>query len=415
MLFLYNFFLSLYALAIRLYAPFNAKAKKWIDGRRGWEQTISGSLIPGERRIWIHTSSVGEFEQARPVIEALKKQYPAYKIVVTFFSPSGYEACKNNKLPDHVFYLPQDSKHNAATFIGLVQPVMAIFIKYEFWYHYLAELQKTGTTTALVSGAFRNGQVFFRWYGSLFRNMLQCFTFFFVQDEASRAALAAIGITDNVSVTGDTRYDRVAAISGGTIAIKEIEQFKGNDPILIAGSTWPSDEEVLKDCLPVLPEHWKVIIAPHEVDEPHIRKVQELFGADTVLYSEWNDQDRGKRILIINNIGLLSRLFAYGDIAYIGGGFQKGGIHNILEPAVFGLPVIFGPVYEKFVEAKTMAALKLVHPVSNTAEAKAELQRLVSDSSYRTETGLRLKDFMSKNIGATARFMDAVNRYKWLQ
>lgn len=415
MLILYNLFLSLYFLSARIYGLFNGKAKKWVDGRKDWEDNYRNTLKRGEQRIWIHCSSMGEFEQAKPLIEELRAQYPTYKIVVTFFSPSGYEACKNNALADYVFYLPHDGGRNAKRFVEIVAPTLAIFVKYEFWYYYLLQLKKEGIPTLLVSGAFRQGQVFFKWYGGMFREMLRCFSFFFLQDAASQTVLVRIGIEKNVLISGDTRYDRVAAIAKNISSIPAIEKFKGASRILIAGSTWPGDEEVLKDCMGALPADWKLVIVPHEIDDAHIRKLQQLFSG-AILFSELDAENTGsdKKVLIINNIGMLSRLFAYADIAFIGGGFQKGGIHNILEPAVFGAPVIFGPVYEKFVEAKELAALKYVFPVSNAIECNRVFKKLITDEEYRGAISYALKEFMKNHTGAAGVIMGVVKREGWL-
>lgn len=416
MLFIYRFFLSLYIVAIRLYALFNGKAKKWIEGRKNWKQHLSDTLQAGEKRIWIHCSSAGEFEQARPLIEALKEQYPAYKIVVTFFSPSGFEAVKKNNFIDYVFYLPPDSPGNAERFVAAIDPSLAMFVKYEFWYYYLQQLKKRSAPTLLISGAFRQEQVFFKGYGGIFRDMLRSFTFFFLQDVQSKQLLNTIGFDKNIIVSGDTRYDRVAVIEGNISPIPVVEQFIASSKILIAGSTWPGDEAVLKECFATLPSGWKLVIAPHEVDLEHIRKVQQLFGDETVLYSDLDAENTGynKRVLVINNIGMLSRLFAYGDIAFIGGGFQKGGIHNILEPAVFGLPVIFGPVYEKFVEAKELASLQYVFPINNAVDGKAILEKLIGDVPYRNSISDSLKKFMKDHTGATTTIMDSIKANKWL-
>ena len=416
MLILYNLFLFLYFLSARIYGLFNSKAKKWVDGRRDWEDLYRNTLKPGEKRIWIHCSSMGEFEQAKPLIEELRAQYPAYKIAVTFFSPSGYEACKNNALADYVFYLPHDGKRNAARFLEIVAPTLAIFVKYEFWYYYLVQLKSKKIPTLLVSGAFRKGQVFFKWYGGMFRDMLGCFSFFFLQDMESENVLATIGITADVLISGDTRYDRVATIAGKVTPITAIDNFKNGHKILIAGSTWPGDQDVLKDCIESLPADWKLIVVPHEIDEAHIRRVAQLFSG-AILFSELDAANTGsdKKVLIVNNIGMLSRLFAYADVAFIGGGFQKGGIHNILEPAVFGAPVIFGPVYEKFVEAKELAALKYVFPVANASECKEVLNKLITDEEYRGAISYALKEFMKNHTGAAAKIMGAVEREGWLE
>jgi len=416
MLFLYNLSLFFYLQAVRVYSLFNAKADKWIDGRKGWKQHIDAALKTGEKRIWVHCSSMGEYEQAKPVIGALKEQYPVYKIVVTFFSPSGYEACKNSDLADYVFYLPHDSKRNAETFIHAVNPSVVLFIKYEFWYYYLAQLKVQRIPALLVSGAFREGHIFFKWYGGLFREMLGCFSFFFLQDDVSKKMLNKLGIDKNILVSGDTRYDRVSAIAKNVSAISAIEKFRRQRKILIAGSTWPGDENVLKESISVLPEAWKLILVPHEIGAGHIKSIQQLFGNESILFSELDAENTGgdKKILIVDNIGMLSRLFAYGDIAFIGGGFQKGGIHNILEPAVFGLPVIFGPVYEKFVEAKELVGLRYVFPVRNAGECGAIINKLIIDESYRNEISGSLKNFMKEHTGATGIIMEEIGTGKWL-
>jgi len=414
-LLLYNTFLFLYLSGIKIYSLFNPKASKWIEGRKQWRQKIGSALKPGEKRIWIHCSSLGEFEQGRPLIDALREEYPEYKIVLTFFSPSGYEIAKNYDKADYVFYLPLDSRHNAETFINLIDPQLAIFVKYEFWYYYLHKLSKQQVPTILISGAFREKQSFFKWYGSFFRQMLNCFTFFFVQDEQSKSLLGSLGFYKKVMVAGDTRYDRVSAISKNKISIPVVESFKAGNKLLIAGSTWPDDEEILNKCITTLPEDWKLIIAPHEVDDMHIQKIQQLFGSDILLFSELAaGKISAGKILIINNIGILSSLYAYGDIAYVGGGFQKGGIHNILEPAVFGLPVIFGPIYDKFVEAKEFVAKHYAFSVKNAEECSIMLNKFITDEHYRVTIQDSLKKFMVQNIGATTRIMTYIKDEKWL-
>jgi len=416
MLILYNLFLSLYYLVIRVYALFNDKAKKWIAGRQDWELHMNSVLKPGEKRVWVHCSSMGEFEQAKPVIEALRAKYPGHQVVVTFFSPSGYEACKNNVLADHVFYLPHDSKRNAERFVAVVAPSMVMFVKYEFWYYYLIQLKKQWIPTVLVSGAFRPEQPFFKWYGGIFKEMLQCFSFYFLQDEQSAKMLHTIGIDKNVVISGDTRYDRVAVIAKSASPISAIEKFNGTHKIIIAGSTWPGDESVLKECLPVIPEGWKLIIVPHEIDEAHIRKVQGLFNNEPILFTELDAEHTGadKKVLIVNNMGMLSRLFAYADIAFIGGGFQKAGIHNILEPAVYGVPVVFGPVFEKFVEAKKLAEEGYVFPVNDAAGARTVLEKLISNEQYRLKIAASLRRFMQEHTGATEMIMEEIGRQGWL-
>lgn len=415
-LFLYNIFLVLYSLGIRVYALFNGKAAKWVAGRKDWEKTLQTILKPGEKRIWIHCSSLGEFEQGRPLIEALKKKYPGYRIVLTFFSPSGYEACSNYQLADYIFYLPMDGNANARAFIKAIDPSLAIFVKYEFWYYYLHQLHEQQIPTIIVSAAFRKEQVFFKWYGDFFRRMLSYFDFIFVQDEASEKLLQQMGVTEHVSISGDTRYDRVATIAENIKPIEKVEAFKLNRKILIAGSTWPDDEEILKDCISTLPAGWKLIIAPHEVDATHIEKVQQLFPGISIRFSLLTATNTGadKKVLIIDNIGMLSSLYDYGTIAYVGGGFQKGGIHNVLEPAIFGLPVIFGLVYEKFVEAVALAKQEYAFPISNAAACREILNKLITDKEFYIHIHHAVKAFMQQQLGATGVILDYVDEQHWL-
>ncbi len=401
-LLLYNLFLLLYVTAIKAYGLFNTKARKWVTGRQNWQRQLQ-ALKPNEKRIWIHCSSLGEFEQGRPLIEQIKKQYPLYKIVLTFFSSSGYDACKGYKGADYIYYLPMDGSSNAKKFIAAIQPSLALFVKYEFWYYYLDQLKKKNIPALLVSAAFREEQSFFKWYGGLFRRMLGCFTYIFVQDWKSKNLLQKIGLTENIIVAGDTRYDRVSAIAENLKVIPAIEKFKGDTDVLVAGSTWPGDEELLFECLPCLPESWKLIIAPHEIDEAHLKNIQERFGTMCCRYSNLQHDDANylKKVLIIDNIGMLSSLYSYGNLAYVGGGFQKGGIHNILEPAVFGLPIVFGPVYEKFVEAVKLVSMQYAFPVNDVDECAKVINKFVLDIPYRHQVHKELRSFMQQNIGAT--------------
>lgn len=407
-LFLYNLLLVLYKAAIHLVSLFNEKAGLWITGRKNLMEHIATALQPGEQRIWIHSASLGEFEQGRPLIEALKKQYPQYKIVLTFFSPSGYEMRKNYEHADYVFYLPLDGRTNAREFLDLVQPRLAVFIKYEFWFYYLTILKKRGIPAILISAAFRPSQPFFQWYGGLFRKLLASFDYMFVQDTDSQSLLASIGFTKNVVVSGDTRYDRVWEISQAAKSFPLIEQWKGTAPLFIAGSTWPRDEKLLRESFAALPSGWKLILAPHEIGKAHVNQVSGIFGEYSVLYSELNSTRSEKRVLIIDNIGMLSSIYRYGEIAYIGGGFDKGGIHNTLEPAVFGLPVIFGPVYEKFVEARELVSKGYGFPVNNVAEMKDTLTRLTSNEHDLNILQAALRTHMQSGRGAAGKIMDSL-------
>ncbi len=411
-LLLYNLSLRVYRLGIGLSARSNEKAKQWVAGRRDWRAHIAQRLQPGENRIWIHCSSLGEFEQGRPLIELLRQQYPGYKIVLTFFSPSGYEPRKSYDGADYIFYLPMDSAANARDFIGAIQPALAIFVKYEFWYYYLRELKRRHTAILLVSAAFRSSQPFFQWHGSLFRDMLRCFTHLHVQDAASAELLKSIGFNNSVSVTGDTRYDRVAAIRTGIRDIPEVADFKGDSRILIAGSSWPEDEAILHKCLATLPAGWKLIIAPHEIDANHINQVKALFGNDCVTFSVLHMEraQAARRVLIIDNMGMLSSLYAYGDIAWVGGGFNSGGIHNTLEPAIFGLPIVMGPVYKKFVEAVKLVELGAAFPVQNSAEGLTLVSNLAANNEHRTAIREKLDSFMTRETGAAQRILQQIQR-----
>ncbi len=365
---------------------------------------------PSERRIWIHCASLGEFEQGRPLIEAFKKQHPEYKIVLTFFSPSGYEVRKDYDQADYVLYLPMDSRKNAKRFLEIINPSLAIFVKYEFWYHYLNTLKQKQTPTILVAAAFRKEQAFFKWYGGLFRKILNCYNYIFVQDKTSADLLENIQLKKNVIIAGDTRYDRVAAIAKTAQNYPLISHFQGNAKLLIAGSTWPDDEQLLKSCFHILPTDWKIILAPHEINKSHIQQILSLYGNDAILYSQLDiNHHPQQKILIIDNIGMLSSLFRYGQIAYIGGGFQKGGIHNTLEPAVFGLPVLFGPVYKKFVEANLLVANEFAFPVNNSLECEQILRQLTTNEERLHNLQAALKSYIQENIGATDKIMSAIH------
>ena len=356
----------------------------------------------------MHCASLGEFEQGRPVLEAIRKQYPGYKIVLTFFSPSGYEVRQDYEGADYIFYLPMDGRRNAGAFLDAVNPSLVFFVKYEFWYFYLSEIKRRGIPSMLISAAFRKEQAFFNWYGGFFRKILHCFTDILVQDDASAQLLNGIGIQDRVVVAGDTRYDRVMEIADQARDLPVIASFKATHKVLIAGSTWPADETIVKAMLEVLPADWKVIVAPHEIDAAHLDQVQMLFGNEAIRYSAYEIlPDPTKRVLIIDNMGMLSSAYKYGDTAFVGGGFNKGGIHNVLEPAAFGMPVMIGPVYHKFVEAVQLVHLGYVVVVTDVISAQKAFTALVSNKTIRS--GLTV--FMRQQRGATARIMEFAASY----
>ncbi len=392
MYWLYNISILIYGLIIRLVSLFNAKAKLFVDGRKGIFERIAEKKITIDRPIWFHFASLGEFEQGRPVLEKIKSLNPEEKILVTFFSPSGYEIRKNYALADGIFYLPLDTPANAKKFVRLVNPKMAIFTKYEFWPNYFKALASKNIPLYIISGIFRPNQIFFKWYGGFYRNVLKCVNHFFVQNEESKALLKNIHI-NNVEISGDTRFDRVYENAQMPKELPTIQKFCKNAPVLIAGSTWPDDEKLLVELAAKHP-NWKIIIAPHEIHASHIAEIQKLFPK-ALKFSELNQQTADHQILIINNIGMLSSLYQYGKIAYIGGGFGVG-IHNTLEAAAFGLPIIFGPNYNKFQEAKDLINIEAAKSISNADE-------LASAFNYfnENESGKIASDYVANKKGAT--------------
>lgn len=396
MLVFYNIGIRLYYLLAVCMAAFNKKAKAWVDGRR--QQRIT----PTEQSIWFHFASLGEFEQGRPVLEAVKAKYSAYQIVVTFFSPSGYEIRKNTPLADAVYYLPLDTPGNARKFIGAIKPAVAIFTKYEYWYHYFNELNQQQIPLYVISAIFRPQQAFFKWYGGLHRTMLSKVTRFFVQDAASVVLLDKLGIK-NILQSGDTRFDRVWANAAHPKVLPLIEQFKSGSPLFIAGSTWPADEDLLVTVVKRY-SNWKFIFAPHEIGEDKINKLLQILpDGKAIRYSQI--EVSSKRVdafqcLIIDNIGMLSSLYQYADIAYIGGGFGVG-IHNTLEAAAFGLPVIFGPNYTRFKEAIDLISLQAGFTISTQEQLDEIADQLINDESTRRKSSNAARNFVAKSQGAT--------------
>lgn len=403
MLFLYRITVQIYYLGIWLASFFNQKARLWVEGRR------TQKLITLNESIWFHFASLGEFEQGRPVLEKLKAENPTVKTVVTFFSPSGYEIRKNTVLADYVYYLPLDTRHNAKQFIGAINPKIAVFTKYEYWYFYIDELYQLEIPLYLISAIFRPQQIFFRSYGGLYRRMLLLVHYFFVQDEVSKELLANINI-DQVTVSGDTRFDRVWENTQTIKPLETVEAFKSTSKIFIAGSTWPPDEELIVQLIPLYPE-WKFIIAPHEISKEKINNLlQKLPSEKTICYSEITTDLTSlqqKQVLVIDNIGLLSRLYQYGNIAYIGGGFGTG-IHNTLEAAAFGLPVIFGPVYQKFKEAVDLVKLDAGFSVVNEASLESVVKRLITDEGFYKQASINAKNYTKQNTGATNKIMNYI-------
>lgn len=364
--------------------------------------------------VWIHAASAGEFEQAKPVIEALKKRFPGHKVLVSFFSPSGYRQGIKWRAADHVCYLPMDSRKNAARFLTIVQPKLVVFVKYDFWYHHLKAVHEHKIPLLLVSAIFRRRQVFFRWYGSLHRRMLGFFTQLFVQDPDSVQLLQDHGF-HNATCSGDTRFDRVAEIADSFHSVPHIEKFKGNSRLLVAGSTWPEDEQMIAEAVAGFPD-LKLVVAPHEITAAHLEQIEKFFP-QSLRYShlEKGDQPAGDaEVLVIDNIGMLSRLYYYADLSYIGGGFNKSGIHNTLEAAVFGKPVLFGPNYEKFREARELIDSGAAYSCSEAAGLRAQILRLYGDEAFRIRTGVAAAGYVQQNKGATQKIMDFIQENRLL-
>lgn len=395
----YNFSILLYTTAIRLAAPFNKKAALWIKGRKRIREKIKQIPRNKERLVWFHAASLGEFEQGRPVMEALKKAEPDTCILLTFFSPSGYEIRKNYTGADYILYLPADTPSNARFFIQHFQPDAALFIKYEFWYNYLAELYKQNIPVYLFSAIFRKEQPFFKKWGSLHRKMLHYFTRLFVQDAESVRLLAEIGI-QSVQQTGDTRFDRVKQIASDAKEIEKVEKFLNGSPAVICGSTWPPDETLLLDYMNTYRGNYKWIVAPHEIGENHIKTILEKCQKRICRYTDEKADLAHAEVLIIDCIGLLSSVYRYGRIAYIGGGFGAG-IHNTLEAAVYGIPVIFGPNYQKFKEAVSLIQTGGAFSFQKKEELQELLDRFTGHPSIAETAGHKALEYVNSQLGAT--------------
>ncbi len=395
---------------IRVAAIWNLKARQWNRGRKKFP------VIPfNEKVIWMHCASLGEFEQGRPVLEETRKNYPGYTIVLSFFSPSGYEIRKNYTGADTVIYLPIDNIINAKKLIAAINPSLVIWVKYEYWYYYLTELKKRNIPIILVSGIFRDSQPFFKWYGAIWQEMLHCFRQLFVQNELSAHLVKKIGLDKNVSIGGDTRFDRVVAIAEKGQPVNFIQEFVQGRQVFVAGSTWEDDEIELIHYVKAHPEI-KFIIAPHEVDQENLEDVKKEFH-NSIFYSELETGiivPGNINVLIIDNIGMLSKLYQYADITYVGGGFNKDGIHNILEAAVYGKPVFFGPVYDKFAEACDLLDRGGAFTINNALELEDMLDKLFNDKAALIKAGMIAGEYVYSKRGATKKVMDYVTENRLL-
>ncbi|TDQ75921.1 3-deoxy-D-manno-octulosonic acid transferase [Sphingobacterium yanglingense] len=397
---LYDLGIWFYGMLLRGLSVFHRKARLWVDGRKGGVGAIEQTIEKGQKHIWFHFASLGEFEQGRSVLEQIKKRFPQEKIVITFFSPSGFEIRKNTPLADYVFYLPEDTKRNARRFIAAIQPKFAVFTKYEYWYHYFDTLKQQDIQLLMISAIFREEQLFFKPYGGFYRQMLKKVSFFFTQNMDSVHMLKWIGIT-NAGLAGDTRFDRVVELPRQHVENRAVERFSCGEQVLVAGSTWPKDELLLQSLI-AESVGWKLVLAPHEIDRSHINEICELFPG-CLLYSQFASYEAEElqhaRVLVIDNIGMLSSLYYYADIAYIGGGFGAG-IHNTLEAVAYGKPVIFGPKYEKFQEALDLVTLMVGFSISNYAELR-EVFAALQDVEKRKEIGNMGLEYVKQRAGAT--------------
>lgn len=411
---IYSFLILCYGLSIRIASVFDKKARLWVKGRKRYFSILEKTFVmgpfnqPGRKLAWFHCASLGEFEQGRPIIEAFKQQHPSYLILLTFYSPSGYEVRKAYTGADLILYLPLDTRSNVRKFVETVKPDIVFYVKYEFWFNFLSYLQSKKIPTILVSAVFRPDQHFFKGYGEWPRKVLQGFTTIFVQNDDSKELLQFIGI-ENVVVSGDTRFDRVAAVAATPVDIGIARAFSQNHKVMVAGSTWPADEELIFKLIYKNKLHLRFIIAPHEISPAHIESLMQRAGMKAVLFSKADPAKvKDAEILIIDSIGLLSQLYQYGSLAYIGGGFGVG-IHNILEASAYGLPVFFGPNYQKFIEARNLIGLKGAFEVSKPDELIHKVNELLSDKGKLSEASAISKKYVRDSCGATRIILARVN------
>ncbi|MEN8229016.1 MAG: glycosyltransferase N-terminal domain-containing protein [Bacteroidota bacterium] len=403
---IYDIGIRLYWLVAWIISPWNHKAKLWLAGRKGWLENLKQDFTPAERVIWFHCASLGEFEQGRTLIEESRRRFPEHRILLTFFSPSGYEKRKNYQGADHVMYLPLDTARNARQLVDSLSFEMAIFIKYEFWYHFLRRLKKREIPVYLASGNFRSNQLFFKWYGRWYRRFLDYFTQIFVQLEASKKLLEQEGF-NRVSVAGDTRFDRVKQLTETDYNHALIEEFSKDSQVIVAGSTWERDEQILEHAFGQLHEDTRLIIAPHELSESHLSRLKRRFP-ESIFFTELDHHlPKDTRVIIVDTIGQLSYLYRYGTLAYIGGGFGKG-IHNTLEAATYGLPVIFGPAYHKFSEAVELSALSAAFPVNDEEELLLTIHQQLKNPNLLKTTSRISENYVLERVGATSAIMDQV-------
>ncbi len=407
MTFLYNIIVLIVSFILKIIALFNQKIALFINGRKETWKKIKEGISEKDKVIWMHCASLGEFEQGRPILEKLKELHPSKKIVLTFFSPSGYEVRKNYELVDVVCYLPLDSKKNVQKFLDMLNPVLVLFVKYEFWPNYLNELKKRKIKTFLISGIFRKNQLFFKWYGGYLKKALNAFTHFFVQDETSNQLLKSINF-NNITVSGDTRFDRVFEITQQNNHLQFIQEFVNNSYTVVAGSTWKDDEDLLVNYINTkASKNEKFIIAPHNINSDAIKELKASIHKKVVMFSEKERQNIAEfQVFIVDTIGILTKIYSCANVAYVGGGFTKSGVHNVLEPATFGIPIVIGPNYFKFNEAKDLIKNEACFVVDNSQKLSVLLNEFFQQKTKREQAGKNALNYVKNKTGATAKILN---------
>ncbi len=410
MYFLYSLLLRIIEKVLPLSGFFSKKMKLFVAGRSTTFASLAAAIQKNDNCIWFHAASLGEYEQGLPVMEAIKAHYPNHKIVLSFFSPSGYEVRKNNKIADVTVYLPLDTPQNAERFIRKINPELVFFIKYEYWPNYLKVLANKQIKTYLISGVFRENQLFFKWYGGFYRKALNAFTYFFVQNESSKTLLQHLGKT-NVMVSGDTRFDRVATILEKDNLLDFIAEFKNDTPTVVVGSSWPKDEALLVNYLNQSTHALKWIIAPHNIKPEQIKSLAQSITKKTVFFSEREGKNLADyEVFIIDTIGILTKIYSYADLAYVGGGFGHPGVHNLLEPATFGVPIICGPHYSHFAEATALVQMGGCLSIQSPQDLLEALDTLIQNPDIRHEKGHICQTFVQMNTGATQKIINSTTQ-----
>jgi 3-deoxy-D-manno-octulosonic-acid transferase len=403
----YNLFIQLYYYTAKAISYYNPKAKKWVNGRKNIFDELTKAFANNTCKVvWFHCASLGEFEQARPVIEALGRGKKETKILLTFFSPSGYEIQKKYAGANWVFYLPIDTKANAIQFYKIINPSLIVFVKYEFWYHYITQAKQLNIPLLLISGVFRSSQPFFKWYGNLHKKMLQCFAHLFLQNQESVNLLCFINIKNNVTLCGDTRFDRVVEIASKKVNFIDIENFIGNAKTIVAGSTWAEDDRELHH-FANNNTHIKFIVAPHEISENRLQQCLKMYN-NAVLYSNIKNAKNNCNVVIIDNVGMLSKLYSYATITFVGGGFGANGVHNVLEAAVYAKPIIFGYIYHKYIEAEELKNTQAACVVKNTLDLENVINTLLNDENKYNLFCNNAKKYVLNNTGATSKIIEYI-------